>query len=319
MARSERLLAQKMVPTDTGYGRPLEKLLQTNDMLSGMEAQRLRTYFTSNCMEPGRDLDPFGRKVLMGEIEELQSLYEARLALAPLLDEDEAAARASASKDIYVKIWGPTRVPVYNLILLSALINPSTRARHLAIARWLVDEVKVPVDAPDLSGSTALHHAISTKPSFEPEYAQILYDGGADVNHRNRYGATPAHELLMIWNPRDKDAVRKAGDALKWYLDHGGNLDIKDANGITARSMVDQTRKLAKSGLRLPTWKIVDDEDARRKRLAGQICAFCGRPPRGNVALLACSACKSARYCSPGNCQRGDWPHHKTTCKKVPA
>ncbi|KAG8692373.1 hypothetical protein FRC08_009820 [Ceratobasidium sp. 394] len=42
------------------------------------------------------------------------------------------------------------------------------------------------------------------------------------------------------------------------------------------------------------------------------VCWACGKP--GKPELLACSACKTAKYCSSA-CQRKDWKHHKKDCK----
>ncbi|KAH9847812.1 hypothetical protein C2E23DRAFT_889598 [Lenzites betulinus] len=313
---NERLIASQRVPSDIGIGRSIEELMRTNELLSGAESQRLRTFFSNNTMEPGRDLDAFGGMVLLGDLDGLKTMHDERVGHFRQLAKDEDSARSAAANEIYRKRWGPTRVPVYNLVLLLTIINPSAKQDYFAIARWLIDEVKVPVDGTDLSGSTALHHAISTKPSFEPEYAQLLYDAGANVNHRNRYGGTPAHEQIMTWNPRDRVVVGRAATALKWFLDHGGNIDIKDTDGTVPRSMVDKTRSLARNRIQMDTWKVVDDEDRRRKKLAGAICAFCGRPPQGEKKLLTCAACKAQNYCSP-TCQKGDWPRHKIQCKKT--
>lgn len=275
-------------------------------------------------MEPGRDLDPYGRLVMMGDLEMIQLLYEESVAEHRTKCDSDSAARATATQEIYQKRWGPTRVPIYNLILLSTLILPPSRTQHLAIARWLIDSAKVPVGGTDLSGSTALHHAISTKPAFDPafdpEYAQTLYDAGGVVTHRNRYGGVPAHEICQIWDQTDREVVRRAANALQWYLDHGGNLDIKDSDGIPPRQSVSSTKKLASVGIVMETWRVVDSDDKRRKRLAGKACTFCGREPRGDVKLLLCSKCKVACYCSgSAPCQKSDWPHHKTICKKKPA
>ncbi|KAI0763314.1 hypothetical protein BD413DRAFT_211632 [Trametes elegans] len=319
MAQFERLLSQYFVPRDRGAGRTLEQLLETDDLLSGPESQRLRTYFTSNHMNPQRDLDEYGRAVLLGNIDALRTMYAENLAELQRTCSNETAARLSASEAIDRKRWGPTRVPIFNLILLCSLIKPGSKEKHYEIARWLIDEVKVPVDGTDLSGSTALHHAISTKPSFEPAYAQMLFDAGANVNHRNRYGGTPAHEAVMVWDPTNRAVVRKAGDAFKWFLDHGGNVEIKDSDGKSVRQMVQTSRAMARAGFRLDTWRILEDEDRRRNRLVGRVCAFCGQTPRGNATLRKCSACQSAVYCAPAPCQRGDWAHHKLHCRRAPA
>lgn len=292
-------------------------------MLSGQESQRLRTYFTSNCMEPSRDLDAYGRAVALGDIDFIMADYQTRLARYLERDNGEIAARAAAADDIFRKHWGPTRVPIFNLILLSTMLRPSAREQHLAIARWLISEANVPVGGTDLSGSTALHHAISTKPSFDAEYAQILFDAGGDVNRRNRYGGTPAHEITMVWDVGNRAVVRKACDALQWFLKHGGNLDIKDMDKATARGNVDISRMRGNptmASARRELWKIADHEDKRRAELEGRVCTCCGRKARDGVALKVCSGCKSVRYCSPGlSCQKLDWPRHKPACRRVAA
>ncbi|KAI1792131.1 hypothetical protein LXA43DRAFT_972715 [Ganoderma leucocontextum] len=315
-AQRECLIAQLQ---NLNTGRPLEELMKTcvwkfsiDEMLSGAESQRLHTFFSTNHMEPSRDLDMYSRYVMMGDLETIQSLYNDSIVEHHNKYDSNDAARSAATQEIYQKHWGPTRVPIYNLILLSTLIHPSARLGYLAIARWLTDEVKVPVDGKDLSGSTALHHAISTKPVFDPEYAQMLYDAGNIVTQRNRYGGVPAHEMLQTWDPTNREVVRKAAKALQWYLDHGGNLDIKDSDGVSPRQSVNNTKKLARAGIQMETWRAVDADDKRRKRLAGK--------PRGDVMLLKCSKCKVACYCSGGAlCQKTDWPHHKTICKKPAA
>ncbi|KAI1788693.1 hypothetical protein LXA43DRAFT_1063448 [Ganoderma leucocontextum] len=316
-AEREHLISQLQNPNT---GRSLEELLKTDEMLSGAESQRLRTFFSTNHMEPSRDLDMYGRYVMMGDLETIQLLYNDSIVEHRSKCDTDNTARSAATQEIYHKCWGPTRVPIYNLILLSTLILPPSWKEHLEIARWLIDEAKVPVDGKDLSGSAALHHAISTKPTFDPEYAQMLYDAGNIVTQRNRYGGVPAHEMLQTWDPTNREVVRMAAKALQWYLDHGGNLNIKDSDGVSPHQSVNNTKKLARAGIQMETWQVVDADDKRRKRLAGKVCTFCSREPQGDVKLLKCSKCKVASYCSGGApCQKTDWPHHKTICKKPAA
>jgi hypothetical protein len=106
-------------------------------------------------------------------------------------------AKTKAVHKLYSLKWGPTKVPIYNLLGISCQVFPRQRLQLLAVTRWLSTVVKVPVDGTDVSGTTALAHSISTHPAFDPEFAQILYDAGGDVNMRNRYGATPAHDMSM--------------------------------------------------------------------------------------------------------------------------
>jgi hypothetical protein len=88
-------------------------------------------------------------------------------------------------------------VPIYRDSLLCQVF-PRQRVQLLSVTRWLSTVAKVPVDGTDVSGTTALAHSISTHPAFDPEFAQFLYDAGEDLNMRNRYGATPAHDMSMI-------------------------------------------------------------------------------------------------------------------------
>ena len=231
-------------------------------VLSGQESQRLRTIFTSNVMEPSRDLDAYGRAVMVG----VRGLWQLSVAQRRACSIGEAEWRALATHEIYRKSWYPTRVPIFSLVLLSTAIHPSTRAGHLAIARWLIDEARVPIDCTDVSGTTALHHAISTKPFYDPEYAQILYDTCGNVSRRNHYGGTAAHELPMVWDAGNPAAVGKACDALRWFLAHGGNLNIRDGDRVTARMNFDVGRACrfpVMTEARKELWRIADEEDKR--------------------------------------------------------
>ncbi|THH18135.1 hypothetical protein EUX98_g9008 [Antrodiella citrinella] len=90
-----------------------------------------------------------------------------------------------------------------------------------------------------LKGSTAIHHAISTKPAFDTEFAEILYEAGGDVCLTNRFGETGVFEAVKIRAPQVTEQVRKTSAAIQWYLGHDGNLDIKDNDGISARTLLD--------------------------------------------------------------------------------
>ena len=115
--------------------------------------------------------------------------------------------------------------------------------------------------------------------------------------------------------------VRQACDALRWFLTHGGNLDIKEGDGMTAHAMIDIARARGNAGVvrvRKQLCAIAEEEDQRRARLAGQVCTCCGRGEREGVSLKLCSGCRVARYCSSGlSCQKVDWPRHKISCKKA--
>ena len=90
----------------------------------------------------------------------------------------------------------------------------------------------------DLTGTTALVYSICTKLYFNLEFAQIMLDAGGDINRRDRFGATAAHDITTIQLLWSKGAHERAGLALQWFLEHGGNLDIEDGEGMCARRII---------------------------------------------------------------------------------
>ena len=81
-------------------------------------------------------------------------------------------------------------------------------------------------------------YSLSTKPYFDPEFAQIMIDAGGDINRQDRFGVTVGHDITTIQLLYEGDAHEKAGHAMKWYLEHGGNLDIEDEDEISARRII---------------------------------------------------------------------------------
>jgi hypothetical protein len=254
-------------------------------------------------MEPYRDLrDPLGRALFAGDLDavkrEIAHRTDALLTETSTLSHDEA--QAEAARRVGVLQWGPTKVPIYNVLLLSTIIQPHNRASYLAIARWLSaprpEGAGVPVSGKDLSGTPTLAHSISTKPSFDPEYAQILYDAGGELNIRNRYGAMAAHEIMMVWDPSPAK-VKQACDALKWFLEHGGNMYVEDGDGQSPAKMCENVITARPSTAPQKLAKVWKDERERRQRERGSCCEFCGRKDQ---KLMTCSRCKKAKYCASG-------------------
>lgn len=261
-------------------------------------------------MEPERDLlDTLGRALLMGDLESVKADVVARVESLqlenPALSTDDA--RAEAAERVGALQWGPTKVPVFNVLLLASLIIPELRAAHLTLTRWLAAPrpggAGVPVDGRDLSGTTALAHSISTKPALDEEFAQVLYDAGADINARNRYGAGPAHEFVMIWSA-DAAAGARACQALKWFLAHGGNMWVTDNDGVSPWQVVRNSQRARRIPAAVHLAEIMDVEHERRRAARGKCCEFCGRADAEK--LLVCGRCKNARYCAPParSCQK---------------
>jgi hypothetical protein len=115
--------------------------------------------------------------------------------------------------------------------------HPSTRPSYLNMAEWLINTAKVNVDGTDLSGTTALAYSISTKPYFDTQFAEMLHAAGGNINHRNRYGETAAHDFVKVMS-YDAESRRRPVEALKWFLSHGGDLEIKCGDGMTAKYII---------------------------------------------------------------------------------
>jgi hypothetical protein len=204
--------------------------------------------------------------------------------------------------EVYKARWGPTRIPIYNVILPFFVYTPDKKDELLALTRYLAQDLKVPVDGTDATGATTLYWAISTKPHVQPEFAQILFNAGGDVNQRNRFGGTAASEIAQA--DLTGDTSRNVA-MLKWYIDHGGDVDVKDNDGMNVRMLVEMMQK------RVPGMAEVVKK-GKGPREEGH-CANCGRKPGGAKAFSTCSRCKKARYCTQG-CQKVDWKAHKKTC-----
>ena len=124
---------------------------------------------------------------------------------------------------------------------LTVLYLAAISRQHVACNRRF--RIKRPVadfqfTGTDLSGTSALKASISTKPYFDPEFAQLMLDAGGDINRRDRFGMVAAHDITTVQLLYDQNAHQTAGRAMQWYLEHGGNLDIEDGDGITGRQII---------------------------------------------------------------------------------
>jgi hypothetical protein len=279
------------------FSSTLADLVSSTDPLTGMDALELRGWASQNPIVPSRDLgDPLGKAMLA-------ALQGEENALRNYLDvQTKELGDETVLKELSEARWGPTRVPIYNVILIFFIHRPGSKAQLLELTRHLAYEIKVPVDGRDVTGATALYWSISTKPFTEPEFAQVLFDAGGDVNEKNRFGGTAASEIAQA--DLAGDTSRNVA-MLKWYIEHGGDVDVKDNDGMNVRMLVDMMQK------RVPAlMEVVKNGKGPRKE--GQ-CANCGRSPGGAKTFSTCSRCKQARYCSQ-NCQKVDWKMHKKTC-----
>jgi hypothetical protein len=265
-----------------------------------MDAMELRGFASQSPMVPPRDLtDPLGKALM----DTLQSRSDV---LKEYLEERTTALNgdsAALAKELHEKRWGPTKIPIYNVILVFLYFSPENKDFILDTTRYLTQDLKVPVDGTDVTGATALYWAISTKPFTATAFAQILFDAGASVNHKNRFNSTTASEIAQVDFTAD---TSKNVDMLRWYIEHGGDVDAKDGDGMTVKMLVEMMKK------KVPALEVVVKK-GRSKRKEGE-CENCGRKPSNGKILLTCARCKSTRYCSQ-ECQKVDWKGHKKNCK----
>ncbi|KAI4923917.1 uncharacterized protein J4E92_006410 [Alternaria infectoria] len=283
--------------------RTVEDMINSDDQLAGMDGMELRGWSHNNPTVPSRDLkDPVGQTLLAifnQEFDALQNYVEMMIKQLGGTEE----ARETLRKDLFAKRWGPTKTPIYNVLLPALHMMPNKKQELLGVVKYLANDLKVPVDGKDVVGSTALFWAISTKPYVQPEFAQILFDAGGSVNTKNRFGATPGSEIAQADIHGD---TSKNVQMLKWYVEHGGDVDSKDTDGMSIKTLVEMMN------MKVPAMAAVLKK-GRGPRKEGD-CTNCGRSPKDGKVFSACGKCKKARYCSQ-ECQKVDWKGHKKICK----
>jgi hypothetical protein len=94
--------------------------------------------------------------------------------------------------------------------------------------------------------------------------------------------------------------TRAAVEMLAWYVQHGGDVEGKDNDGMSVKMLVDMMKK------RVPELDAVVKK-GRGERKEG-VCENCGR--EGRKGFKVCARCKGVRYCGEV-CQRVDWKGHK--------
>jgi hypothetical protein len=268
-----------------------------------MDGMELRGWAFQNPTVPSRDLtDPVGQTLLSafnGEFDAVSNYVNTMISSLGGTEE----ARTTLRNDLYEKRWGPTKTPIYAVLLPALHMLPAKKEELLGIVRFLAQDIKVPVEGKDVLGCTAMYWAISTKPYVQPEFAQILFDVGASVNTKNRFNATAATEIGQA--DIHQDTTRNVR-MMKWYVEHGGDVEFKDTDGMSVKTLVEML-----SG-KVPGMAEVI-KNGRGPRNEAQ-CTTCGRSPQEEKKFSACGKCKKARYCSQ-ECQRVDWKAHKKSCK----
>lgn len=144
-----------------------------------------------------------------------------------------------------------------------------------------------PPDLEDIAGLTALTHSTMHKASSPIDLARILLEGGADVNHRDRYGQVPIMNAFMTDNIPSIDLL----------MEFGADLDIGDADNCIPRQFYVQCGPQVAATV----GKWLRKRSGEEALLAEKACGNC-KKSGSDVSLKLCSKCRSIKYCST-SCQ----------------
>jgi len=142
-----------------------------------------------------------------------------------------------------------------------------------------------PPDVEDIAGHTALSH-VTMSPVSRPDLARLLLEGGADVNHQDRYGCPP------IMNAFQTNLVATVDILMEFNAD----LDTADADDVVPRTF------FVSCGPQIAhvVSKWLQKRAGEEAPMAEKVCANC-RSQRSNLRM--CAKCHTSRYCNQ-QCQR---------------
>jgi len=160
---------------------------------------------------------------------------------------------------------------------------PGMTIEHANVIRFLLEN-GAPVDVPDVSGGTALHHVAIY--NFSADVLTAIFAGRPDPNGCDRYGCTPLQYAVM----------RGQTEVVELCLAHGGDMGIADGDGVTPISHMPHAK---------PAVVAIVSRHMKRKAGVSELvedkeqCVVCGK--KGSVKR--CMGCRSITYCG-AECQR---------------
>ena len=186
-------------------------------------------------------------------------------------------------------------------VVIGFRLKPSPR--HMECVKFLVEK-GTPVDSKDVAGHTCIHMCTGKFGNKGTcEIAQYLLEKGADINIKNRFGATALFETVQNVN----------NVCVDWLLENGADPDVHDNDGVHLfkqaqlipgmdEKMTEYTHKLAKK-----------KRDEASKEGSYRKCSVCQKE-----SSKRCSGCYLVWYCCK-ECQISDWidDGHKSECKEM--
>ena len=119
----------------------------------------------------------------------------------------------------------------------SNYLHDAVRGRHEEVVKLLL-EYKADINHKDKNGTTPLHDVVASS----EEMVKLLISNGADVNARNKRGETPLHILVGRWPHNDwPDGYRKR--VIEALLAAGADIEAKTNKGQTPLSVAAEAAK----------------------------------------------------------------------------
>lgn len=153
----------------------------------------------------------------------------------------------------------------------------------MEVLRYLIAR-GLPLNIGDIAGHSALCHAVTSE-ILVFDIAEALLEGGADVNHRNRYGEVPLLGAFKQLYPTVVELLMK----------FGADVTIPEGDGITPW----QCYLAFGPQIAATISKWVERRKGEEAPRAEKKCDLCGKD---DMPLKCCTKCRVARYCG-ADCQ----------------